>query len=276
MKPDCQQTQNQFPDYLTGDLTADTVTAIQAHVATCESCRQELEELTGTWTQLGILAEEQPGPNLRKNFYTMLASYQEALESKPPLKKKFFDFFKIKGLGTQPWFRRPVFQLALGLLILVTGFMTGSLFHFSKQSSREMTLLRQQNQEFRQQLALVYLNQSSPSQRLKGLTWSSQLKNPADETLEALLYTLNHDSNVNVRLSAVDALYLFTGHPLVKQGLLDSLQNQTSPLVQIALIDLIADMREKQAIKSLKELLKNDKLNPAVKERAKASLEYLF
>ena len=81
------------------------------------------------------------------------------------------------------------------------------------------------------------------------------MENPANETLEALLYTLNHDPNLNVRLSAVDALYLFTGHPLVKQGLLDSLHKQTSPLVQIALIDLIADMREKQAIKSLKELL---------------------
>ena len=120
MKKDCQHSQSQFPDYLTGDLDADTVTAIQAHIAACESCRRELEELTGTWTQLGILPEEQPGPNLRKSFYTLLESYQEALESKPL--KKFFDFFKIKGLGTQPWFRRPAFQLALGLVILVTGF----------------------------------------------------------------------------------------------------------------------------------------------------------
>ena len=46
--------------------------------------------------------------------------------------------------------------------------------------------------------------------------------------------------------------------------------------MQIALIDLITDMREKQAIKSLKELLKNNKLNPAVRERAKESLEYML
>jgi hypothetical protein len=274
MKQECQRVQHRFPDHLTGDLDTGMVNVILDHVAACRSCRRELEELTETWTQLGILADEKPGPNLRKNFYTMLESFQN--QGEPGRLKKFFNRFKIKSVGRQPGYRRPAFQLALGFLLLVTGFVVRSFIPFSSAGNREMARLRQQNREFCQQLALAYLNQDSPSQRLKGLTWSSKLENPADETLEALLYTLNHDPNVNVRLSTVDALYLFTGHPLVKQGLLDSLKKQTSPLVQIALIDLVADMRERQAIKSLKELLQKDKLNPAVKERAKASLEYML
>jgi hypothetical protein len=274
MNKNCQDYQSQFPDYLTGDLDAKAVEAIQNHVTTCTNCRSELEELTGTWTQLGILPEEHPGANLRKNFYTMLESYRQGLESSPL--RKFFDFFKIKNIGEKLWPRRPIFQLAAVMVFLIMGFSIGYFMrHNNNQNTLEITRLHQENQSFRQQLTVSLLNQSSPSQRLKGLMWSRQLENPADETLDTLLDTLNHDPNVNVRLTAVDALYLFSDHPKVKQGLVQSLQKQTSPLVQIALIDLLVEMREKQAIKSLKQLLEKNKLNPEVKERAQLSLKLL-
>lgn len=273
MNKNCQDFQGQFPDYLTGDLNAKAVESIQNHVTTCTGCRSELEELTGTWTQLGILPEEQPGPNLRKNFYTMLESYQEGLESSPL--KKFFDIFKIKNIGEKLWPRRPIFQLAAVMVFLIMGFTIGYFVQLYNQNTREIARLHQQNQLFRQQLTVSLLNQSSPSQRLKGLMWSRQLEDPADETLETLLHTLNYDPNVNVRLTAVDALYLFSDHPKVKQGLIESLQKQTSPMVQIALIDLLVEMREKQAIKSLKQLLEKNRLTPEVKERAQLSLKLL-
>lgn len=273
MNKNCQDFQGQFPDYLTGDLNAKAVESVKNHVTTCTHCRSELEELTGTWTQLGILPEEQPGANLRKNFYTMLESYQEGLESSPL--RRFFDFFKIKYIGEKPWPRRPIFQLAAVMIFLIMAFTIGYFVQLQNQNAREIARLHQENQLFRQQLTVSLLNQSSPSQRLKGLMWSTQLENPADETLDALLNTLNHDPNVNVRLTAVDALYLFSDHPKVKQGLIQSLQKQTSPMVQIALIDLLVDMREKQSIKSLKQLLEKNKLNPEVKERAQLSLKLL-
>jgi len=273
MNMNCQEFQGQFPDYLTGDLNAKAVESIQNHVTTCTNCRSELEELTGTWTQLGILPEEQPGANIRKNFYTMLESFQEGLETSPL--KKFFDFFKIKNIGEKMWPRRPVFQLAAVMAFLIMGFTIGYFVRLHNQNTREITRLHQENQLFRQQLTVSLLNQSSPSQRLKGLMWSTQLESPADETLDTLLYTLNHDPNVNVRLTAVDALYLYSDHPKVKQGLMQSLQKQTSPMVQIALIDFLVEMREKQAIKSLKQLLEKNKLNPEVKERAQLSLKLL-
>jgi len=273
MNKDCQDFQCQFPGYLTGDLDTKTVEAIQNHVTTCTHCRSELEELTSTWSQLEILPEEQPGANLRKNFYTMLESYQQGLESSPL--KKFFDFFKIKNIGEKLWPRRPIFQLAAVMIFLIMGFTIGYFVQLHNQDTLEITRLHHENQLFRQQLTVSLLNQSSPSQRLKGLMWSTQLENPADETLDTLLYTLNYDPNVNVRLTAVDALYLFSDHPKVKQGLMQSLQKQTSPMVQIALIDLLVEMREKQAIKSLKQLLERNKLNPEVKERAQVSLKLL-
>jgi hypothetical protein len=272
----CHQIKAQFPDYLTGDLGSGARESLKNHVVVCDSCRRELEELTGTWTQLGILPEEQPGPNLRKNFYTMLESYQEGKASEPL--KKFFRFFKIKNAGENLWGRRPgfAFQFALALFFLVIGIGIGNFFQAPAQKGREIVSLRQENQEVRQQLAISLLNQSSSSQRLKGLTFSSHLENPDSEILQTLLNTLNTDPNVNVRLSAVDALYLFSDHPLVREGLIQSLQKQTSPMVQLALIDLMVQIREKQAVRSLKQLLQDKNLNPEVQRRARLSLKQLL
>jgi hypothetical protein len=276
VKENCQQIKIHFPDYLTGDLDSSIQESIKNHVVVCDSCRQELEELTGTWTQLGILPEEQPGPHLRKNFYTMLESYQEGKESKPL--KKFFQFFKLKNVHETLWTRRPgfAFQFTLALFFLVTGIGIGYFFQTSAQKSHEIVSLRHENQQVRQQLAISLLNQSSSSQRLKGLNFTAHLENPDSEILETLLNTLNNDPNINVRLSAVDALYLFADHPLVREGLIQSLHKQSSPMVQLALIDLMVQIREKQAVKSLRQLLQDKNLNPEVQRRARLSIKQLL
>ena len=269
----CQHIQTKFPDYLTGDLDSATGDSIKNHVAVCASCRQELEDLTFTWTKLGVLPEELPSPNLRKNFYTMLESFQEGFslekQEHPILSvlKKFF-----------AWPGRPIYQYALTIIFLVFGFSIGYFMTSSPTPphTTEMTRLRLQVHQMRQQLAISLLNQQSPSQRLKGITWSSTVENPDKKTLEALLHTLNHDPNINVRLSAVDALYLFSHDPMIKKGLIESLSLQTSSLVQMALIDLMVEMREKRAVNALKQLVQNNKLNPKVKERAQICIEQLI
>jgi len=273
MSRKCKEIQNLFPEYLCGDIKDNTLKAVKNHTQTCIKCRNELEELTVTWTQLGIIAEESPGPNLRKNFYNMLELHQKKADR--TTFKKISDFFKFKPERNAPTNKRPILQTALAVVLLIIGFAIGNFFQFSTYSRKEISILRQENQMYRQKLTIAMLKQSSPSQRLKGLIWSSRLKNPGEEIFKTLLHTLNYDSNVNVRLSAVDALYLFADHPLVKKGLTESLKRQTSPLVQIALIDLLVELREKKAVESLRQLLKRNKINPEVKERAELSLELL-
>lgn len=272
MKNDCQAIQNQFADYLTGDLEPGAVEQVRDHVADCTSCNRELEELTATWTQLGILPEKQPGANLRKNFYAMLDSYQEGMAVSTGFAGKLGQW------AESLWPRRPAFQFALAMVFLITGLAAGYFFQAPARQGQERQLvaLDQENKDMRQQLTLSLLNQPSASQRLKGLQQTSQLETPNDEILDTLFNTLNNDANVNVRLSAADALYLFTGYPGVNEGLMDSLQKQTSPLVQVALIDLMVEMREKRAVRNLKKLLVNKKVIPQVKQRAQTSIEKLL
>lgn len=272
----CNEIKSLFPDYLTGDLDLEQSESLRNHTASCESCRTELEEITSTWTRLGVLPEEQPGPNLRENFYSMLESYEEKIEKKKS--------FSLKQLFKNLLPVRPAVQWAFTLIFIVAAFTSGYFIapgtpgqspedRLQPQEKTELLQLRNESRQMRQQLTLALLTQESPSQRLKGLTFSSTVKEPGKPMLEALLYTLNNDPNVNVRLSAVDALYLFATHPMVKKGIAESLPKQESPLVQMALIDLVTELREKQAAESLKKLIEQKKLNPHVRKKAKNSLE---
>jgi HEAT repeat protein len=59
---------------------------------------------------------------------------------------------------------------------------------------------------------------------------------------------------------------------MVRRGLVESLDRQTSPMVQIALIDLLVEIRDKPAGQALKDLMQESRLNPEVRERAQWAL----
>jgi len=128
----------------------------------------------------------------------------------------------------------------------------------------------------RQTVALSMLDRPSASDRLEGIGWSTRLENPGRKTLQALVDTLDRDPNVNVRLAAVDALYLFRNDPGVKDSLIRSLGKQGSPLVQVALIDLLVEVRERRAADALRKLIGEARLAPQVKQHAELGLKQIM
>jgi hypothetical protein len=261
-----------FPEFLTGELNQETQERVQSHLASCDSCREELENLSAIWTKLGVIPEEQPGGEVRTRFYTMLEAYKQGMvQGKQPsrLKKMLSDVFE------HVWPKRPAFQFSMALVFLVVGVAAGIFLSSQGQNGTQLAMLQNEVQDMQQALAISLLGRPSASERLQGVSISSRMANPNSKTLETLLSTLDKDKNVNVRLAAVDALYLFYNSPGVKEGLLRSLKNQPSPLVQVALIDLIVNMRERQAVDALRLLLEDEKLNPDVKEYAERGLQQL-
>ncbi len=101
------------------------------------------------------------------------------------------------------------------------------------------------------------------------------MSQPDPQVLSALLHTVNYDQNVNVRLAALDALHQSASNQMVRRGLTESLDRQTSPMVQIALIDLLVDIREREAADAVKDLMQEAGLNPEVRERAGWALRQL-
>ncbi|WP_431200274.1 HEAT repeat domain-containing protein [Mucilaginibacter sp. P25] len=94
--------------------------------------------------------------------------------------------------------------------------------------------------------------------------------------IDALLATLNNDPNVNVRLSTLDALTHLTGYPEVREGLIKSIVEQDSPLMQLAIADVMLKLQEKRSVKSFKELLKQKGLDNGVRDKIKQTITQLI
>ena len=93
--------------------------------------------------------------------------------------------------------------------------------------------------------------------------------------MASLFNTLNSDPNVNVRLAAVDALFAFSSRPGVRDALIASLSDQTSPMVQISLIDLLVQIQEKKSFEALRRLIQNQDVDQTVKQYAEKRIEDL-
>lgn len=266
----CEKIRGKFADYLVGDLDEKSLAEVQAHLVSCPACREELESLSAIWTKLGVLPQEQPSPALRQRFYSMLEAYKERMEKEETHARL--------GQTISNWIARfmpksPVYQFALSVLLIGVGLGAGYwLTGRHPDTTDEVAALRQEVRDIRRLAAVSLLSQASPSERLKGVSWSAQLTQPDEKILQALLDTLNSDPNTNVRLAAVDALYLFYDRPQVKEGLIHSLALQTSPLVQLSLIDLLVEIRERRAAEALEQLIQDEKLDPDVKKRAEVGL----
>jgi len=266
----CQHITDQFPDFLIGDLNEDEKNRIQSHIADCPSCREELESLSAIWTKLGVLPEERPSPTLRTRFYTMLENHKN--ETAVATRKTGIVQRLRARLKPLP-LARPALQFSLSLIFLLIGLAAGSIITNRTGRPAEIAQLQQEVRTIRQTLAVSLLEKSSAFDRLQGVNLSYALEKPDSGLLEALLETVNTDPNINVRLAAVDSLYLFYDNPIITEGVAGMLSNQTSPLVQVALIDLVINMHERRAVESLKNLIQGETLDPDVKQHAQLGLQ---
>ncbi len=269
----CRTIKDMFPDYLIGDLEDKDALMVQAHLADCSACRGELESLSDIWTKLGVLPEEHPSEGLRSRFYTMLEAYKQGMEQE----KTASGLVRSFNRWLESWWpRRPVVQFGAALLLAAVGLTAGLWLKPAAYTAADIAPLRQEVQTMQTTLAMSLLDNGSASERLRGVSLSARMEQPDEKLLDSLLQTLDTDPNVNVRLAVVDSLYLFHSHLTVRQRVGDSLAKQTSPLVQVALIDLLVNMQERRAAEALKALIKSDRLDPDVKLRASQGLEKLL
>jgi hypothetical protein len=261
----CEQAKERLPDYLAGSIGGKAEQEIVAHLGICEVCRQDAE----AWAALGLMRAEQPGPELRERFDAMLAAYQQGVEAGRARRPRF-SF----GAWLESWWpQRPAWQFAVAMACLVLGLGVGRYATQGPAPGGEMARLREEVHNTRQMVAVSLLQQQSATDRLRGVDWSYRLQQPDTQVLAALLDTVKHDDSVDVRLAAVDALRRYAAVPMVRQGLIGALRGKQSPLVQIALIDAIVELRARDAASVLEELKSDTAVNEAVRQRADWALQ---
>jgi hypothetical protein len=242
-------------------LDGSTGEDLAAHLASCEACRSELSRIGALWQSLDLLPLEEPSGKMRERFYQMLGAYRHGLSSAEP--RKAYGWWQLAAATA---------LLAVGLGV---GYAVRGNGPFSGQAPAEISQLREEVASMRQLVALSLMQQQSASERLRGVSWAYQAEPSDREILEALVTAVNHDTNVNVRLAAVDALRRFSASPETRRAVVEALPSQTTPLVQVALIDLLVDFKERSAEGVLKTLAANRDVNDGVRQQAEWALEKL-
>lgn len=249
-----------IPQYLLGELSPDECTAFEARLASNSELRMEMEELRTVWDNLGEVNDAQPSAGLRTRFYERLASATERSRTQRP---------KLFGL----WPMRPAWQAVFTGVVFAAGLFSGLI---SRQSSvTQAAKLQTEVQQMRQLVALSMLNRQSPSARLEGVSWSSRVQEPDAQVSAALVSALEDDPNVNVRLSAVDALSELGNDKEIRAKLIQSIPRQQSPLVQIAIIDALVQIGAREAGPELTAIAADAQYNSNVRQRSAWALQRL-
>lgn len=267
----CERVEALLPDYLHGSLAHDAADKLEQHLEQCVLCK----ETVTLWNRLADLPQEQPSPLLRARFDAMLKTYQAArAEKRTPGPRRNWNLLPFLMGGN--WTRAAA-GFAAAALLLVAGFAAGRFTvrpdaNSPGNADTEMSSVREELRDMRQLVVLSMLQQQSASERLQAVAMGTQQAQINPEVMQALLRTLRFDSSVDVRLAALNALSRYSSQPGVRAGLVDALQANQSPLVQVALIDRLVSMRETSAVAHLQQVRQDPALNPAVRQRAEWAL----
>ena len=102
-----------------------------------------------------------------------------------------------------------------------------------------------------------------------------KVENHDPEITGALLTTLVQDPNVNVRLAALEALSQRVADPSVREGLVQSITRQSSPLIQMAIVDVAVRFGMKESQSVLREIVRQPGVDQTVKKRIEEALQHL-
>ena len=273
----CTRAQEQFAELLDDRLAESDTAEVRAHLASCPDCQREFSSLAQILSAVDKLPSPKPGPRLRANFYAML---EEEKNSAASIRAAVDRRHRAARLSLWRWILFPVAAAVIALL----SFQFGTRYSPTPRTAapaddsalkRELAELRTKVDSVGQLVGYSLLQQRSTSERLQSVLATLDEKNPNQKVLGNLIGALALDPSVNVRLSALDALYPHADQQVVRAGVLASLPREQNPLVQVAMIDFLVAARDRDATPELERLARTETLDRAVRDAAKRGLAQL-
>jgi hypothetical protein len=205
----------------------------RSHAEACPACR----ELRDLWEDLGVLADAGPDSGRVARFRERLAREGRL---HPPRR-----------------LLRLLLPLAAALLLVAGGaFAGGWLLRGPAGRDSELALLRR----------------GASGARVQAIALLGAGRQGGPDLEAALLERVRRDEATEVRLAAVEALYLCASDPGLSGRLESVLAAQERPEVQLALVDLMVALRERRAAEALRRVLGRGGLSPEVRARAEQGL----
>jgi hypothetical protein len=274
MKEDihCDNHIRNFASYLLGDLNEEEKLSLDRHLEQCPECRKELEETALVWNLLGKMPDPAPSGSMKEGFMTMMADYKKELVTKSQRRRRIDELF---GFLKGSFLPRPAFSVLLLLIGLSAGYLMHQPGRMTAQN-RQIDSLSSQISEMKQIMMLSLLQDQSASRRIQAVSYTDDFTSIDKKITDALFTTLNEDTNVNVRLATLEALVKLANDPVVREGLIRSIELQDSPIMQSAIADVMVKLHEKKSVEELRRLLERKDINQMVKVNIENSIQQLI
>jgi len=250
-----EEIKDKFIPYLENELSKEEREAVEQLLTNDAEAAKEFEELQSFLSDLDEVPMETPSANLRMNFEKMLAN--EIQKEEP------------KVIALQPnsnW--KQFLRIAASVVIVLSAFLIGK---YQANISDPVIAEYENKQEI-----LNLLENTSASKRILAVNNAEAFSTQDTKILEALINRLFFDKNVNVRLASAEALSKFSTEILVRDALIKSLETEKNTSVQIEVIQILAKIQEKRAVKPMKRLLEDEETPQFVKQQVQLNLPTLI
>lgn len=257
MKTSCEEVKINLPEYIDHKLDQPNHEAISRHLESCASCRELHAELSSFLTYMDTFPAPEVPHGMKEEFMKLASDIEIPRQRQTPV--------------IPLWFK-----IAAAVVLFFGSYWVGYRTGAGKGESATTKLASQLNEQ-RQQVLLASLRDYTGPQKIEAVYSISQSGNASDELIDALVYTMNSDKNVNVRLAAINALTgMMEKNERVKSELIKSLSLQQNSLLQISLIQVLTESGVKEAKDEIESITQREETDESVKAFAKDMIKIII
>lgn len=244
--------------YREGIASDEDIQMIENYLEMGTMSLDEFDDIRVLEKNIDRLNTPEPSLDLDSRFHQMLIRERNSTSSR--------DWFSFEFLMP---------RLAFAAVTFLAGLVLG-YFIFQRPQETDVDALTMEVRNLRETMMLSMLENESATERLKAVSLTSGLNTSGKIVTDALLRTLNRDENVNVRLAALEAIKPYCTDSAIRQELIHSISQQQSPLVQIALAELMAGLNEKSSLPEFEKIIGDEDTPTEVKQRIRQNLQALI
>jgi len=266
----CEEIEDLMLDYLDNMLDSKRNQEIEKHLETCEKCLDEFRDLQQLLQRMDEDEMVKPEESLRINFYHMLHNEIQKIKERNMSQDHQVQVH---------WYNRSIYRYAAGIAILITGTIIGMVINSGLNKARHAQQLSELLVEvayLKKTAMFTMLKDESSSHRIQAVNYADDMNVPDENIIEALVKTLNTDKNVNVRMAAAYALAKYADQRPVCDSIVKSLTLQSDPILQVTLINILVERREKSALKAIQQIITNENTLEEVKNVAENGVRLLI
>ncbi|HNP19107.1 MAG TPA: HEAT repeat domain-containing protein [Fulvivirga sp.] len=246
-----------------GEITSIEELQLERHIAAGEVNLSQLKALEAMQMKLEALPTPDASSQMDDRFYSLLNEEKSKAKAAP----NTFIVWWVSMKQSQ-W------QWAYSAALVILGIALGTFYN--RSSHNEINTLTSEMHEMKEMMMLSMLEKESTTDRLRAVSLTNEMGTTSEKVAMALINTLRTDNNNNVRMAAIEALSHYTSQPAVRKELIASIQFQKSPLVQLALAELMVAMNEKGAKKAFDQLWKSDDTPQEIKTAIKEKMQTMI